>query len=66
MILKHFMLIPSLYEHWLILLYTVKWFQVFLCITMNPFKNKLLVCIQQNDQTVLFLKIQVKIINKIK
>ena len=36
----------------LILLYTVKWFQVLLCITNNLFKLWSFVCTQLNDQTI--------------
>ena len=38
MICKHFMLITFLNEPKIILLYTVKWFQVLLCITNNSIK----------------------------
>ena len=48
-------------KHKLILLHTVKWFQVFLCITNNSIKHQLFVCTQLNDQTVLFLTIQFSI-----
>ena len=39
-------------------LYTVKWFQVFLCITNNSIKHKSLVYTQLNDQRFLFQTIQ--------
>ena len=42
----------------LILLCTVKWFQVLLCITNNSFKYQSFVHTQLNDQTVLFQRIQ--------
>ena len=45
----------------LILLHTVKWFQVLLCISNNSIKQKSFVYTQLNDQTVLFLTFQLSI-----
>ena len=61
MICKDILLIGFLNEHKLILLHTVKWFQVLLCITNNSFKHQSFVYTQLNDQTVLFLTIQFSI-----
>ena len=58
MIYKHILLIMFLNEPKLILLYTVKWFQVLLCITNNLIKQQLFVYTPLNDQIVLFLTIQ--------
>ena len=38
MIYKHILMVTFLSEHNLILLHTVKWFQVLLCITNNTIK----------------------------
>ena len=46
----------------LIRLYTVKWFQVLLCITNNSIRTSF-VYTQLNCQTVLFLKIQFNVIH---
>ena len=54
MICKHILLITFLNEPELILLHTVKWFQVLLCTTNNSFKHRSFVYTQLNDQTVLF------------
>ena len=45
----------------LIHLYTVKWFQVLLCITNNSIKHQSFVYTQVNDQTVLVQTIQFSI-----
>ena len=55
---KQILLKMFLNEPKLILLYTVKWFQVLLCLTNNLIKYQSFVYIQLNDQTVLFLTIQ--------
>ena len=54
MVCKHILLIMFLNEAKLILLHTVKWFQVLLCITNNSIKHQSFVYTQLNDQTVLF------------
>ena len=54
MICKHIMLITFLDKPNLILLHTVKWLQVYLCISNNLIKHQSFVYIQLNDQTVLF------------
>ena len=61
MIYKQILLITFLNEPKLILLHTVKWFQVLLCITNNSFKHQSFVYTQLNDQIVLFLTIQFSI-----
>ena len=61
MICKHILSITFLNEPKLILLYTVKWFQEFLCITNNSIKHQSYVYILLNDQTVLFQTIQFSI-----
>ena len=61
MIRKHILLVTFLNESKLILLLTVKWFQVFLCITNNSIKHQLYVYTQSNNQTVLFQTIQFSI-----
>ena len=58
MICKHMSWITFLNEHKLILLHTVKWFQVLLCITNNSIEHQSFVYTQLNDQTVLFQIIQ--------
>ena len=58
MICKRILLIIFLNETKLILLHTIKWFQVLLCIDNNSIKQHLFVYTQSNDQTVLFLTIQ--------
>ena len=58
MIFKLISLISFLDEPNLILLHTVKWFQVLLCITNNSIKHQSFVYAQLNDQTDLFLTIQ--------
>ena len=45
----------------LILLHTVKWFQVLLCIPNNSIKHQLFAYTQLNDQTVVFQTIQFRI-----
>ena len=52
------MSVTFLNEPKLILLHTIKWFQVLLCITNNSIKHHLFLYSQLNDQTVLFLRIQ--------
>ena len=42
-------------------MHTVKWFQILLCITNNSIKHQSFVYKQLNDQTVLFLTIQLNI-----
>ena len=61
MICKHFLLIAFLREPKLILLHTVKWFQILLCITNNSNKHQSFVCTLLNDQAVLFQTIQFSI-----
>ena len=61
MICKYILLITFLNDPEVILLYTVKWFQVLLCITNNSIKYKSFVDIQLNDQTDQFLTIQFSI-----
>ena len=58
MICKNILLITFLNEPKLILLHTVKWFLVLLCITNNSFKHQSFVYNQLNVKTVLFLTIQ--------
>ena len=58
---KHSLLIIFLNKCKLICLHTVKWFQVFLCITNNSINPPSFVCTQLNDQTVLFQTIQFSI-----
>ena len=55
MICKLILLITFLNEPKLILLHTVKWFQVLQCITKNSIKHTSFVYTQLNDLTVLFL-----------
>ena len=55
---KHVLLITSLKEPKLIILLTVKWFQVLLCITNNSIKYQSFVYTQLNHQIVLFQIIQ--------
>ena len=54
MICKHILLITFLNEPMLILLHTVKWFQVLLCITNNAIKHQSFVYTQLNDQSSIF------------
>ena len=54
MICKYILLITFLNKSKLILLQTVKWSQVLLCITNNSIKHQLFVYTQLNDQTVIF------------
>ena len=61
MIFKHILLITFLNEPKLILLHTVKGFQVLLCITNNSIKHLSFVYTQLNDQTVLFQTIRFSI-----
>ena len=61
MICKYVLLITFLNEPKLILWYTVKWFQVLLCITNNSSKYQLFVYTQLNNPTVLFQTIQFSI-----
>ena len=61
MICKHILLIMFLNEPKLILLHTVKQFQVLLTITNNFIKHQSFVYTHLNDQTVLFLTIQFSI-----
>ena len=61
MICKHILLITFLNEPKLILLPTIKWLQVLLCITNNSIKHQSFVHTQLNDQTVLFQTIQFSI-----
>ena len=58
MICKYILLIRFLTELVLIL-YAIKWFQVFLCITDNSIKHLSFVYSQLNNQTVLFLTIPI-------
>ena len=62
MICKHILLIGFFNEPKLILLRTVKWFQVLLCITNHSIKPQLFLYTQLNDQKVLFLTIQFSMI----
>ena len=61
MICKRILLTKLLNATKLILLQTVKLFQVLLCLTNNSIKYQLFVYTQLNDQTVLFLTIQFSI-----
>ena len=61
MICKHILLITFLNKPKLILLQTVKWFQVLICISNNSFKHKSFVYTQLDDLTVLFQTIQFSI-----
>ena len=54
MVCKHFLLIMFLNEAKLILLHSVKLFQVLLCIINNSIKHQSFVHTHLNDQTVLF------------
>ena len=58
MICKHISLITFLDEPKLILLHTVRWFQVLLCICNNSIKHQSFVYTQLNDHTDLFQIIQ--------
>ena len=58
---KHILLIMFLNEPKLILLHTVKWFQVLLFITNNSIKHHSFIYTQLNDQTVQFQTIQFSI-----
>ena len=60
MICKHILLIMLLNEPNLILLHTVKWFQVF-CYISSTVKHHSFVYTYLNDQTVLFQTIQFSI-----
>ena len=60
-IYKHILLTTFLNESKLILLCTVKWFQVLQCITNNSIKHQSFIYTQLNDQTVLFQTIQFSI-----
>ena len=55
---KHILLITFVNEPKLILLHTVKWFQVLLCMSNNSIKHQSFVYRQLNVQTVLFISIQ--------
>ena len=57
MICKSVLLIKFLNEPMLILLHTVKWFQVLLCITSNSITHQSFVYTLLKDQTLLFLTI---------
>ena len=61
MISKHILLITFLNEPELILLHTVKWFQVLLFNTNNYIKCQSFVYTQLNDQTFLLQAIQFSI-----
>ena len=61
MICKHILLITFLDKPKFILLNTVKWFQILLCITNNSIKHQSFVYTQLNYQTVLFQIIQFSI-----
>ena len=61
MISKHILLVTFLNEPKLILLLTVKLFQVSLCIINNSIKHRSFVYPQLNDETVLFQTIQFSI-----
>ena len=61
MIYKHILLITFLNKPKHILLLTVKWFQVLLCITNNLIKYQSFVYTQLNGQKVLFQAIQFSI-----
>ena len=54
MICKHILFITFLNEPKIILLQTVKWFQLLLCITNNSIKHQSFVYTQLNVKTVLF------------
>ena len=51
MICKYILLITFLNKPKLILLHIVKWLQVLLCITNNPFKRQSFIYTQLNDLT---------------
>ena len=61
MICKHILLTMFFNEPQLILLYTVKGFQVLICITNNSIEHLSFVYTNLNDQTVLFQAIQFNI-----
>ena len=61
MICNQILLLTFLNEPKFILVHTVKWFQVLLCITNNSFKHHSFVYTQLNDQTLLFQTIQFSI-----
>ena len=61
MICKHILIITFLNDPNLILLHTVKGFQVLLCIIYNSIKHQSLLYTHLNDQTVLFITIQFSI-----
>ena len=61
MIGKEILLRTFLNEPKLILLHTVKWFQVLLYITNNLTEHRSFVYTELNDQTLLFLAIQFSI-----
>ena len=61
MISKRILLITFINEPKLILLHTVKWFQVWLCIANNSIKHHSFVYTHLNDETVLFQTIQFSI-----
>ena len=58
MICKHILLKTFLNEPKFILLHSVKWLQVLLCITSNSIKHQSFVYTQSNFKTVPFLTIQ--------
>ena len=58
MICEHILLQAFFNKPKLILLHTVKWFQVLLCITQNLTKHQPFVYKQLNVKTFLFLTIQ--------
>ena len=61
MICKHILLITFLNKPKLIILTSLKWFQVLLCITYNSIKYQSFVYTQLNNQTVLLQIIQFSI-----
>ena len=61
MICKYLLLISFLNEPKLNYLHAVKWYQILLCITNNSIKHESFVYTQLNDQTFLFLTIQLSI-----
>ena len=61
MISKHILLIMFLNEPKLIILLTVEWFEVLLCITNNSIKHQSFVYRRLDGQIVLFLTIQFRI-----
>ena len=60
-ICKHILKVTFLNEPKLILLHTVKWFQVLLCITNNLIKHQSFVYTKLNGQTVPIQAIQFSI-----